>query len=74
MLRSYHNYVKKELLNKLKYKNLLNIRSVLGGDIDKWHKFNKVYSIDADLNQKNCGKLYKSKIKRNTEDEYRDIN
>lgn len=50
-LRSFHNKVKKDLLNRLRGNNLLDIGSSRGGDIQKWIdlKFKKILAVDPSL-------------------------
>nr|CAC08222.1 putative mRNA capping-enzyme [Schwanniomyces etchellsii] len=57
-LRVYHNKIKFELLKLLKNKNLLDIGSGKGGDINKWInlKFEKVYAVDPNLDLRSRNK------------------
>lgn len=72
LLRCYHNYVKNELLKKLSNKKLLDIGSAIGGDINKWDKFEKIYAVDPNLNlRKNKNNIIK--IKNKVELEYKNL-
>lgn len=52
MLRSYHNKIKNNLINKIKCNTLLDIGSAKGRDFYKWHykKIGKIYAVDPILN------------------------
>lgn len=72
LLRSYHNLIKKLMLKKLKYKKLLDIGSAIGGDINKWDKFEKIYAIDPNLNLRKTNEKI-IKIKNKVEEEYKNL-